>query len=104
MEYIIIAIVAFGAAMLTFFSGFGLGTILLPVFALFFPVEIAIALTAVVHLANNLFKTSLVWRDIYLKVAALVAIPADIFAIAGALVLNFLSGDRIIHAYELAGK
>jgi uncharacterized protein len=104
MEYIIIAIVAFGAAMLTFFSGFGLGTILLPVFALFFPVEIAIALTAVVHLANNLFKTSLVWRDIDLKVAALFAIPAAIFAIAGALVLNFLSGDRIILIYELAGK
>jgi len=37
-------------------SGFGLGTLLLPVFALFFPLPVAIAATALVHLANNFFK------------------------------------------------
>lgn len=104
MEYFIIALVAGGAAMLTFFSGFGLGTILMPVFAIFFPVEIAIALTAVVHLANNLFKTSLIWKEIDLKVAALFAIPAAVMAIFGALLLNYLAGDRILISYELAGK
>ncbi len=52
---IIICIVAFLTSILTFFSGFGLGTILMPVFALFFPVEVAIALTSVVHFSNNLF-------------------------------------------------
>ena len=46
MELIIICLVAFITAILTFFSGFGLGTILMPVFAIFFPVEIAIALGA----------------------------------------------------------
>ncbi|MFW6290263.1 MAG: hypothetical protein ACOC0R_04780 [Mariniphaga sp.] len=54
-ELIIISIAAFFTAVLTFFSGFGLGTILMPVFALFFPVDIAIALTGVVHFTNNLF-------------------------------------------------
>jgi len=48
-EIIIISIAAFLTSSLTFFSGFGLGTILMPVFALFFPIEIAIALTGVVH-------------------------------------------------------
>ena len=56
MEYLVIAVAALVVSMMTFFSGFGLGTLLLPVFALFFPVEIAVATTALVHLANNLFK------------------------------------------------
>ncbi|MBE0638522.1 MAG: sulfite exporter TauE/SafE family protein [Bacteroidales bacterium] len=105
MDFIVIAIVAFGAAMLTFFSGFGLGTILMPVFALFFPVEIAIALTAVVHLTNNLFKTSLIWRSINLKVVAMFAIPAAVAAFLGASTLNWFSrNEMLIYGYEIAGK
>ena len=60
MELAVISLVAFLTAILTFFSGFGLGTILMPVFAIFFPVDIAIALTGVVHFSNNLFKLSLI--------------------------------------------
>jgi uncharacterized protein len=104
MEYIIIALVASGAAMLTFFSGFGLGTILLPAFTLFFPVEIAIAMTAVVHLFNNIFKMSLIWQAINLKVAAQFAIPAALFAIGGALLLNHLSSDDALFTYHLGNK
>jgi uncharacterized protein len=104
MEYVIIALVAAGAAMLTFFSGFGLGTILLPVFAMFFPVDIAIALTAVVHLLNNLFKTGLVWKDIDFKIAALFALPAAIFAVFGAIVLNLLRDHHLAIQYTLFGK
>ena len=54
MEFLIIAIVACGASLLTFFSGFGLGTILTPVFIFFFPLDVAIALTGIVHFLNNL--------------------------------------------------
>ncbi|MHB8259583.1 MAG: hypothetical protein ACYDCN_05425 [Bacteroidia bacterium] len=60
MELVIISTVALVASLLTFFSGFGLGTILTPVFVLFFPVEVAIALTGIVHLLNNFFKIALV--------------------------------------------
>ena len=56
MSVILICAVALAASCLTFFSGFGLGTILMPVFAIFFPLEIAIALTAVVHFLNNIFR------------------------------------------------
>jgi uncharacterized membrane protein YfcA len=52
MEILLIALTAFFASILTFFSGFGLGTILFPVFILFFPVDLAIALTGVVHFFN----------------------------------------------------
>ena len=68
MEILIIAIVAFLAALLTFFSGFGLGTILTPVMLIFFPPEIAISLTGIVHFCNNIFKLSIIGLLIeYLK-------------------------------------
>lgn len=90
--------------MLTFFSGFGLGTILMPVFALFFPVEIAIALTAIVHLVNNLFKAALVWRSVDLKVVLWFAIPAAFAAFAGAYLLNVLSTQSPLLTYSLGEK
>ncbi len=62
MSEVNIPLVALAASLLTLVSGFGLGTLLLPVFALFFPIELAVALTAVVHLLNNLFKLGLLWR------------------------------------------
>ncbi len=104
MEYLIIIPVAFGAAMLTFFSGFGLGTILMPVFALFFPVEIAIATTAIVHLANNLFKASLIWRAIHFKVVLWFAIPAAFAAFGGAILLNNLSGQTDLITYSVGDR
>ncbi|MBI4550022.1 MAG: sulfite exporter TauE/SafE family protein, partial [Candidatus Omnitrophica bacterium] len=62
MEYFVIALAAAACSFLTFFSGFGLGTFLLPVFAIFFPLPLAISATAIVHLLNNLFKGALVGR------------------------------------------
>ncbi len=55
MSYLIICGTALIVSGLTLFSGFGLGTLLMPAFALFFPVEVAVEATAVVHLANNIF-------------------------------------------------
>ena len=60
--YLIICFTAFVASGLTLFSGFGLGTILMPVFAIFFPLESAITLTAIVHFLNNIFKLSLLGK------------------------------------------
>jgi hypothetical protein len=62
MAYAFVCLAAFGTAVLTLFSGFGLGSLLLPVFALFFPLESAVAVTAIVHLCNNLFKVGLLGR------------------------------------------
>jgi hypothetical protein len=59
MEYPNICLAALISSGLSLFSGFGLGTLLMFVFAVFFPVEIAIALTAIVHYLNNLFKLPL---------------------------------------------
>ncbi len=104
MDYLLIIIVAFGAAMLTFFSGFGLGTILLPVFTVFFPVEIAIALTAIVHLANNLFKFGLLSKMVNYSVVIRFGVPAAIAAFLGAYTLNILSSTESIIEYKLFGQ
>ena len=61
-SFLIVGITAFLAAGLTMYSGFGLGTLMLPVFALFFPAEVAVVATAMVHGANNVFKVSLLGR------------------------------------------
>ncbi len=100
----IICIVAFLASILTFFSGFGLGTILLPVFAFFFPVEAAIALTGVVHFFNNMFKLTLVGKNANKKVILLFGIPAVIAAYFGAKLLLNLTDLPVIRTYEFLGE
>lgn len=87
-QILIISSVALGASLLTFFSGFGLGTILLPVFALFFPIEVAIVMTGIVHLSNNIFKIILVFKHIAWKMFLKFGIPSMVGAFLGALVLE----------------
>ena len=78
MEIIIISAAALIVAILTFFSGFGLGTILTPVFMIFFPTDLAIALTGVVHFFNNIFKLFLVGKNADKSVLLRFGIPAVI--------------------------
>ena len=89
---------------MTFFTGFGLGTLLLPAFAAFFPAEIAVALTAVVHLLNSLFKLTLVGRHANLRIVLRFGLPAVLAAWAGALVLVWLAGREPLFSYSLAGR
>ncbi len=101
MEFIIIALTALLGSALTFFSGFGLGTLLLPVFAVFFPLDISIALTAVVHLLNNIFKMFLVGKHINKSVVLLFGLSSLLAAIAGAYVLTSLSHFDAVYSYQL---
>jgi uncharacterized membrane protein YfcA len=81
---------AFLAAGLTMYSGFGLGTLMLPVFALFLPVELAVVATALVHGANNVFKVSLLGRHADREVVLKFGIPAILAAVFGAMALGYL--------------
>ncbi len=103
MEYLIIGAVAFIASLLSFFSGFGLGTILMPAFAIFFPIDIAISLTAIVHFLNNIVKFLLtgkqVSKPVFLRFG-LSAIPA---AFLGAYLLVYLTGFQKEIAVDILG-
>ena len=90
--------------MLTFFSGLGLGSILMPVFAIFFPVDLAIALTGVVHFLNNLFKLSLVGWKADRQAVIRFGVPAFLAAIAGAYVLVQVSDLKPIYEYTIGNK
>lgn len=103
MMFVVIGAVAAIAALLTLFSGFGLGTLLLPAFALFFEMEIAVALTGVVHLANNLFKLALLGKAADLKIVARFGIPSVLGALLGAWALGHLVGLGTID-YLLVGE
>ena len=104
MEIIIISVVAFITAILTFFSGFGLGTILMPVFALFFPIEVAVALTGVVHFSNNVFKIALVGKQTDKTVLLRFGIPAILASFVGAWLLLRMTDLPSLYVYELWGK
>lgn len=103
-EYLTVGLAALLASGLTLFSGFGLGTILMPVLALFFPVPVAISATAIVHLANNVFKLLLVGRHANWQVVLRFGAAAGLAAVMGAFVLNLLSDLPVIATYELFGS
>ena len=104
IEYAVICFVSLVGSGLTFFSGFGLGTILVPVFALFFPLDIAISVTAIVHFLNNLFKLFLVGKNANRSVVIRFGIPAIIFAFIGAFLLTVISTTEPLVSYSILNK
>jgi uncharacterized membrane protein YfcA len=85
-----IAAAAYVASILTLMTGFGLGTILTPVTALFYDVKLAILIVAIVHILNNALKLWLfrahVDRAIFRRFGAL----SIAGAVAGALLQSLL--------------
>jgi uncharacterized membrane protein YfcA len=104
MIYAVTCAVAFLASGLTFFSGFGLGTLLLPAFAVFFPVALAVALTAIVHFLNGLFKLILVWRHVEWGVVVRFGITAVLGALAGASTLMSIADAQPLVIYSIFGR
>ncbi|MBL7932863.1 MAG: sulfite exporter TauE/SafE family protein [Bacteroidia bacterium] len=103
-EHIVICLFALFGSGLTFFSGFGLGTLLVPVFAAFFPIELAIALTAIVHFLNNIFKCILVGKHANKKIVLRFGLPAILSAFLGAYVLTLISDAPPLYYYSVSGK
>jgi uncharacterized membrane protein YfcA len=103
VDILIVCVVALLASGLTFFSGFGLGTLLLPAFALFMPLEQAVAATAVVHLLNGLFKLGLLYRHVDRDVLMRFGLPAMAAALLGAWLLSAIGALPTLHAYTAFG-
>lgn len=101
MAYIIVAIIVLIGAILTFFSGFGLGTLLLPVFSLFFPLAIAVTAQALVHFSNNVFKFGMVYKHIHYPTLIRFGMPALIAAFGGAYLMTFFGTIPTLHSYTI---
>ena len=104
MRLAVIVTVAFVASALTFVSGFGLGTLLMPVMALFMPLERAIAVTGVVHFLNSVFKTALVGRHAHWAIVWRFGIPALLASFVGAWWLLQLAGRPPLAGYVAGGR
>jgi uncharacterized protein len=104
MDMIVIAVVAALASALTLYSGFGLGTILLPAFAIFFPVPVAVAATGVVHLLNNVFKAGLLWRQADWPTVLRFGVPAVPAAMLGAWALARLGDTPQLFTWDALGR
>ncbi len=104
ISFVTVGAAALLASGLTMYSGFGLGTLLLPVFALFFPVETAVVATAVVHGANNIFKISLVGKHADMAIVLKFGLPAIFAALAGAAALGAMAQFDQIASYRIGSK
>ncbi len=104
MKYLLICSAALLTSGLTLFSGFGLGTLLMPVFAVFFPVEAAVGLTAIVHFLNNLFKLALLGKHADRAVVLRFGLPAILAAFLGARALVWLSHLSPLASYAAFGR
>lgn len=101
MDYFIICLVAIIGSGLTLFSGFGLGTILLPVFGLFFPIELAIIMTSLVHFFNNAIKVVFFGQHANWKVIVKFGLPAVVFAVLGAYIFKSLIDFEPLFQYTI---
>jgi uncharacterized protein len=101
MEFLVIPLISALVAALTLVSGFGLGTLLMPAFAIFFPIEIAIAATAVVHFANNLYRLAIVGKWASSTVVLRFGLPAVIAAFIGAALMTWMADAPALHEYQL---
>lgn len=104
MTIAIICLSAFLISILTFFSGFGLGTVLTPIFALWFPIDLAVALTAIVHLLSNIFKFILVSKHVNKRAVLLFGIPAMLAATLGAWILIQVSDLPAVTTYKIFSR
>jgi uncharacterized membrane protein YfcA len=101
IEYLMICLTSMIVAMITLFSGFGLSTILMPVFAIFFPIPVAIAATAMIHLANNLFKLILVGKYAKMNVVLKFGVPAAAASALGAYLLGYFANLPPLFTYHI---
>ena len=101
---VLIALAALAASAVSLLSGFGLGTVLLPVFALFLPLPVAVGATAVVHLASNAAKLLLMARHARAPVVLRFGIPAAFAALGGAALLGWIDRIPPLGAYAIGGR
>jgi uncharacterized membrane protein YfcA len=103
VELLLLALLGAGASAITIVSGFGLNTVLVPAFAVLFPLPLAIAAVALVHLIASAIRL-VIFRAHINRTIALQFVPwAILGGIVGALILELLGAIPVIATYPLFG-
>lgn len=103
VEYFLVATSVFIFSIISFFSGFGLSTTLVPILILFQPPPIAITIAAILHFSNNVFKLCLLRTDVEKRAMLLFGIPAIFSGMLGALTLAYLSTIPTLFTSSIGG-
>lgn len=82
-QYVMLILVTLGTSIVTLFTGFGVGTIMMPIMALFFDVKVAIFLAAIVHFFNNIAKLAIYRSEINWKIIQRFGVVSIIGALIG---------------------
>lgn len=90
LQYFLLILVTLGTSVVTLFTGFGVGTIMMPVMALFFDVKVAIFLAAIVHFFNNMSRLVLYRSEINWKIIQRFGIVSIIGAFIGSYTQIYL--------------
>lgn len=101
---LVFSIVPFIGALATFFTGFGLNTILVPVFLLYWDAPLAVLMAGLVHLSNNILKVALTARSINWNLFQNFGIPAILFAFLGAFLLNVINESAQLYLEPIFGS
>ncbi|MFZ0564776.1 MAG: TSUP family transporter [Chlamydiales bacterium] len=100
-EIIFLCTASFLISIVSFFSGFSLSTLLIPLISIFLPVSTAIAITAFIHLVHNLVKFGFLWKSVDWFVVLCFGVPAFLSAIGGAFLLIQLAEIKPLFSYTL---
>ncbi|MEG6586790.1 sulfite exporter TauE/SafE family protein [Dendrosporobacter sp. 1207_IL3150] len=88
--HIMLVLVTLGTSVVTLFTGFGVGTIMMPIMSLFFDVKVAIFLAAIVHFFNNVSRLALYREDINWKIIQRFGIVSIVGAFIGSYAQIYL--------------
>ena len=99
--YIIILVATFLVSTVTLLTGFGIGTVLTPVFAFGYDVKTAVLLVAVVHLANNVLKLGLFRRELDKDILKRFGLISILGAVAGSFLQTVLQSAYVAAALGL---
>lgn len=104
MELVLLPLISLLISGLTFFTGFGLGSLLLPLFIWKFGAESAVPMVATVHLLNSCYKVFLTYKQANQEILLKFGIPALVSAATGAWLLVRISEHvSTIHPYASLG-
>ncbi len=95
LDHLLLYLATVVAAALTLVAGFGLGTMLTPLFALAYDVKLAVSLVAVIHLGNNIFKVVLFRKHVDYSIVRRFGLISIVGAALGAS-LQLLVVSRLI--------